>query len=100
MNHHSGFRKLTALASAEYLSDDECEALRQHLAVCVECRNSDRAFRDLVGCLWLQGNEFDHFVDTLNASPDNASRDRFHDRARREGIQFSPMPLNGRGPRG
>ena len=100
MNDHSCFRKLTALASAGYLSNDECEALRQHLAVCEECRNSDRAFRDLVGCLWLQGNKLDDFVDTHNAAPDDALRDRFHERARREGIQFSPMTQNGRGPSG
>ena len=97
MHHHSYFRELTALASAENLSDRECKALREHLVVCKECRNSERAFRDLVTCLWLPRSDSNDFVNRMNALPDEAFRSRFLERATRDGIRFSPRVTGARG---
>jgi hypothetical protein len=96
-HHHSYFGELTALASAENLSETECEALREHLVVCKECRKSERAFRDLVTCLWLPRSDSNDFENRMKALPDEAFRGRFLERATRDGIQFSPRVTSGKG---
>jgi hypothetical protein len=49
---HLYYKELTALAAAGHFSEEECQELRDHLASCTEVRKSERAFGDLVRCLW------------------------------------------------
>jgi hypothetical protein len=90
MNDHIYYEELTALAAAGYLSDKECQELRDHLAICSECQKSERAFADLVRCLWPSRTSLHDVVDHLNSLPDKGIRERFLERAEREGIKFSP----------
>jgi hypothetical protein len=92
MNDHSYYEELTALAAAGYLSEQECVELREHLAVCPECRLNTGEFRDLVRLgLPLTRSDFSGFVDKLKARPDAGARERFLARARHEGARFSPI---------
>jgi hypothetical protein len=91
MNDHSYYEELTALDAGGYLSDQEYGELREHLAACAECRGTEREYRDLVrsGLPLVRGDRFD-FTDKMKARPETGVRERFLERARREGIRFSP----------
>jgi hypothetical protein len=91
MNDHSYYEELTALAAGGYLSDRECGELREHLAICAECRRTEREYCDLFrsGLPLARSDLFD-FVDKTKARPEERLRQRFLERARREGIGFSP----------
>jgi hypothetical protein len=90
MRDHLYYKELTALAAGGYLTDEECQELRDHLAVCLECQKSERAFGDLVRCLWPSRTSLHEVVDHINSLPDKGIRERFLERAEREGIRFSP----------
>jgi hypothetical protein len=90
MRDHLYYKELTALAAGGYLSDEECQELRDHLAICLECQKSERAFGDLVRCLWPSRTSLHEVVDHINSLPDEGIRERFLERAEREGIRFSP----------
>lgn len=91
MSDHSHFEELAALEAGGFLSDEELMELREHANDCVECRKAEKEFIDLVRSgmpqtvSWLR-----EFVDKAKARPDNHMRARFLQRARREGIVFSP----------
>jgi uncharacterized coiled-coil protein SlyX len=71
MSSHDYFERLFAMAEGAKLSDAELKELRAHVQSCVSCREG---YADLL-------------VDTeLNPTP---IRQRFLDRARSEGLQFS-----------
>jgi hypothetical protein len=89
MNDHLYYKELTALAAAGYLSDEECRELRDHLAVCLECRTSERAFSDLVRCLWPTRSSLHELVNSMKFMTDEGVRERFLERAEREGVRFS-----------
>jgi anti-sigma factor RsiW len=89
MNDHLYRKELTALAAAGYLSDEECRELRNHLAVCPECRNRERAFGDLVRCLWPSRSSLHESVNGMKFTPAEGIRERFLERAEREGVRFS-----------
>lgn len=91
MNDHSYYEELTAMAAGGYLSGEECRELREHLAICVECRRSEREFRYLVhaGLPLIQSN-FSRFKDKMKYRPETGVRERFLERARQQGIRFSP----------
>jgi Tfp pilus assembly protein PilN len=90
MNDHSYYEELTALAGGGFLSDQEIRELRDHLAVCAECRRSEREYRDLVrsGLPLVRSDRFE-FMGKFKARPEKGVRERFLDRVRREGIRFS-----------
>ena len=90
MRDHLYYKELTALAAGGYLSDEECQELREHLATCLECQKSERAFGDLLRCLWPSRTSLHEVVDHINSLPDKGVRERFLERAEREGIRFSP----------
>ena len=90
MRDHLYYKELTALAAGGYLSDEECQELRHHLTICLECQKSERAFGDLVRCLWPSRTSLHEVVDHINSLPDKGIRERFLERAEREGIRFSP----------
>jgi anti-sigma factor RsiW len=89
MSDHLYYKELTALAAGGYLSDEECRELRDHLAICPACRKSERAFGDLVRCLWPSRTSLHEVVDHMNSISDKGVRERFLERAEREGIRFS-----------
>ena len=90
MNEHPYYEELAALAAAGHISDEECHELRQHLTICESCRNGERAFRDIVQCLWPTRNQLHEIIDKLEELPeDEEVRARFLKRAMREGIKFS-----------
>lgn len=91
MNDHSYFEELTALAAGGHLSEQEFGELREHLAVCSECRQHAQGFRYLVRSgLPLVGGDSSGLVDEVKSKPDKNLRERFLERARSEGIRFSP----------
>lgn len=91
MNDHSYYEELTALAAGGFLSDEECHELRKHLLDCAECRQTQQEFRDLVRSgLPLSRSDLFSFVDKMRFTPEAGARERFLERARHEGIRFSP----------
>lgn len=90
MNDHSYYEELAALSAAGELSDSEGAELRGHLAKCVECRQTERALRNLVCSLPLIRTDFSFSLDKLKFRPQPGVRTRFLSRARYEGIRFSP----------
>jgi hypothetical protein len=90
MNDHPYYEELVALAASGYISDEECQELRKHLTTCESCRNTERAFRDIVHCLWPTKNQLYDLINELEELPqDEGLRARFLERAKREKIKFS-----------
>ena len=91
MNDHSYYEELAALAAGGHLSERESGELREHLAACSECRQSARDFQYLVRAgLPLVGGDSLSFMDKMKARPEPGVRERFLERARSEGVRFSP----------
>ena len=90
MNDHSYYEELVALSAAGELSESELAELREHLAKCVDCQQTERAFRDLTcTALPLVRTDFSFFLDRLKFRSQPGARTRFLARARHEGIRFS-----------
>jgi hypothetical protein len=91
MSDHSHFEELAALKAGGFLSDVELVELREHARDCVECRNAEAEFSGLV-CSGLPqtASPFREFMDIARTRPDNGLRGRFLQRARLEGVAFSP----------
>src|SRR5262245_8726234 len=89
MSDHAHYEELTALAAGGHLSQLEDADLRRHLESCAECRESLRVYRDLVssGLPLASTSAADA---TGDASADPGMTARFVERARREGVRFSP----------
>jgi regulator of replication initiation timing len=92
MNDHAHYEELTALAAGGDLSEQEWGVLREHLAACAECRRDEAQLRSLVRSgLPLTQGDFTGFVDKMKVRPDAGARERFLQRARREGVRFSSV---------
>src|SRR5271156_1598929 len=91
MTEHSHFEELAALAASGLLSCEEQIALSEHAKDCAECRETEREFRTLVRSGLPQTvSPVREFMDKVRTRPDPGIRSRFLQRARREGIRFSP----------
>ena len=91
MSDHSHFEALAALEAGGFLSDQELMELREHIKDCVECQKSQEEFRGLVRSgMPLTVSPLLEFVEIARTRPDNGLRGRFLQRARLEGIGFSP----------
>jgi hypothetical protein len=91
MSDHSHFEELAALGAGGFLSGEEYAELREHTRVCVECRKMEEELSDLVRfSLPATVSPVRNFVDELKTQPDRDIRQRFLQRARAEGIAFSP----------
>jgi len=92
MSDHSHFEELAALRAGGLLSDEELMELREHAKDCVECRNAQEEFSGLV-CSGLPQtvSPVREFMEIVRTRPDNGLRGRFLQRARLEGIAFSPV---------
>jgi hypothetical protein len=91
MSDHSHFEELAALKAGGFLSEDEHISLREHTKVCVECQKTEEEFSRLFRFgLPLTLSPVREFVDKVKTRPDSDIRARFLQRARLEGIVFSP----------
>ena len=96
---HSRFEELAALCAGGYLSAEELREFREHALTCAECRQSEEDFAEIVECgLPLTHGPVREYYDKVKFKPADGARERFLQRARSEGIRFSPQierPLPG-----
>lgn len=91
MSDHSHYEELAALEAGGFLSDAELTELGEHTQVCLDCRNIEEEFSELVySGLSLTVSLARESLDKMKTRPDGGMRSRFLERARREGIVFSP----------
>ena len=100
---HSHFEELAALVAGGYLSAEELREFREHALVCEECRQTEADFVEIVRSgLPLTQSPIRKLYEKMNANPGEGARERFLQRAKSEGIRFSPKldrPLPNRGKR-
>ena len=100
---HSRFEELAALFAGGYLSEEEFREFREHAATCPECRQSEEDFIEIVEYgLPLTQSPVREFYERTKFKPAEGARERFLQRARSEGVRFSPQierPLPGLGRR-
>jgi hypothetical protein len=91
MSDHAHYEELAALEAAGFLSDSECNELREHTKLCLDCLKAHEEFSDLVRSgLPLTVSRIRETTDKIKARADSGMRARFLRRARLEGIEFSP----------
>src|SRR5271169_6960501 len=91
MSDHSHFEELAALKAGGFLSNEELTELGEHTKSCVECRQAEEEFSRLVDCgLPLTMSPVREFIDRAKTRPDSGIHSRFLQRARLEGVVFSP----------
>lgn len=91
MIDHSHFEELAALAAGGFLSGEELSELREHAKDCVECQRAEEEFGGLVRSgLPLTVSPVREFMDIARTRLDSGLRGRFLQRARLEGVSFSP----------
>ncbi len=92
MSNHDDFKMLSALAAVGQISSEEEQTLREHLAVCVDCREAHAECLQIVA-YDLPGTvaELSRFKFRFPRFRNGTTvRERFLNRARSEGIFFSP----------
>ena len=101
---HSRYEELAALCAGGYLSAEELQEFREHALTCAECRQSEEDFAEIVECgLPLTLGPVREYYDKMKFKPTEGARERFLQRARSEGIRFSPQierPVAGTRKRG
>ena len=91
MSDHSQFEELAALEAGGFLSGEDLADLNEHAKGCVECQKAREQFIGLVRAGLPQTvSPVREFIDIAKTRPDNGIRGRFLQRARLEGIAFSP----------
>ncbi len=91
MSDHSHFEELAALEAGGFLSGEELMELREHVKDCLECQKAEEEFGGLVRSgVPLTVSPIREFLDIAKTRPDNGIRGRFLQRARLQGIVFSP----------
>jgi len=91
MSDHSHYEELAALEAGGLLSEAEHIELREHIKTCLDCLGAKEGFRELVHCgLPLTVGLVRESADKMKARPADGMRSRFLQRARLEGIVFSP----------
>ena len=91
MSDHTHFEELAALKAGGFLSNEELTELGEHTKSCVECRQAEEEFSRLVDCgLPLTVSPVREFVDKAKTRPESGIHSRFLQRARLEGVVFSP----------
>src|SRR3981189_2232928 len=90
MSDHSHFEELAALEASGFLSSDEQIELRNHVGGCADCLEAQEEFRLIRFGLPLTIGPVRQFIDKVRVRPDSGMRSRFLQRARLEGLVFSP----------
>jgi hypothetical protein len=91
MTDHSHFEELAALAAGGFLSSEELLELREHAKNCADCQQAQEEFAGLVRSgLPLTVSPVREFMEIAKTRPDTGLRGRFLQRARLEGVAFSP----------
>jgi hypothetical protein len=90
MSDHSHFEELAALEASGFLSSDEQIDLHNHIGGCADCLEAQEEFRLIRFGLPLTIGPVRQFIDTVRVRPDSGMRSRFLQRARLEGLVFSP----------
>ncbi len=91
MSDHSHFEELAALEASGLLSYEELIALREHTKDCADCRKTAAEFRTIVRFGLPQTlSPVRELMDTVRTRPVPGIRSRFLQRARGQGIRFSP----------
>jgi hypothetical protein len=90
MSDHERYEELAALSASGLLSGPENKEFRDHAKVCPDCREVEEEFVELVHSgLPLTESPMQEFWQRVSTKPDHAARERFLQRARREGVSFS-----------
>jgi hypothetical protein len=91
MSDHERYEELAALSVSGFLSDQENAELSEHVELCLECRKSKAEFAELIHSgLPLTESPIREFLKRIRTKTDNGLRQRFLQRARREGVVLSP----------
>jgi hypothetical protein len=91
MSDHSHYEELAALNAGGFLSDEERFELHKHSKTCVDCLTAEADFSELLHSgLPLTVGRVRETVDKMKTRTDDGVRSRFRQRARFEGIAFSP----------
>ncbi|HTQ96451.1 MAG TPA: hypothetical protein VMH89_06575 [Candidatus Acidoferrum sp.] len=88
---HEHYQELTALSSGGFLTDQESNELLEHLKTCPDCVRTHEELKQLVRSeLPLTEDSFREFLQIQTTKTNSGIRQRFLERAQREGIVFSP----------
>jgi predicted nucleic acid-binding Zn-ribbon protein len=91
MSDHERYEELAALSVGGFLSDQENVELREHVKLCPECLKTQAEFGELVRSgLPLTESRVREFLQCVRTRSDSGIRERFLQRARGEGVIFSP----------
>jgi hypothetical protein len=91
MSDHSHFEELAALKAEGLLSNEEQVEFSEHTKTCAECRKAEEELNSLVRfALPLTLSPIREYADKIRTRPNPGIRQRFLQRARLEGIAFSP----------
>ena len=90
MSDHERYEELAALLAGGFLSEQEDEELREHAKACPECLKAQTEFSRLFcSGLPLTESPIREFLQRAGTQTYDGIRDRFLQRARREGVIFS-----------
>ena len=90
MSDHERYEELAALFAGGFLSEQEEGELRKHAQVCPECLKAEAEFSGLFRSgLPLTESPIREFLQRARTQSHSGIRDRFLQRARREGVIFS-----------
>lgn len=91
MSDHERYEELAALSVGGFLSDQERMELSEHTKVCPQCLKMQVEFGKLAHAgLPLTQGSIREFLQCLRTRTGDGMRERFLQRARREGVVFSP----------
>jgi hypothetical protein len=91
MSDHERDLELAALFADGLLSEQENQDLREHVKACPECLKAEEKFGGLFRSrLPLTESSIGEFLQRIKTQSNRRIRVRFLERARREGVIFSP----------
>src|SRR5215469_15540663 len=90
MTDHERYEELAALSVSGFLSEQETVELREHTKLCPDCMKVEAEFTELVSSgLPLTESPVRQYLQQLRTTTGDGVRERFLQRARREGVIFS-----------
>lgn len=99
-DNHSRYEELAALAAGGFLSVEEAVEFAEHTQSCTECQQVKVVFAAIVRSgLPLTEGILHQRLGEMKVRPESGARERFLQRARSEGIRFSPDVERNTAPR-